>query len=319
MLVNLEENKQREKEHRSKARHADLVLDKEVKKEVDEAYNAQLKFKLKAHEQGPGEGSSAAPDSPDHSDSSNSSIWESCDDDKTESDNDIDKKDNDDDSDKDSNASKDQIEGFGILVHDNEPKQRQIELQPHSPSVTITSQEDNQTLTVVPFLDTIPEVQEDPPVDQVTNSPPATTTNIPTIKLTHPEAIEDSVQANVINMVKNQLSMERILMMNSVERMLIGPSNQDNITKADLEGPAFELLKNRFKNSVELEYNMEQLGYGNDGMKDRAWTKKNKERKRSMLEKIRKTLKERRRIRRIDCFVRGRRNEPDYILLVRPE
>ncbi|GJX31069.1 hypothetical protein Tco_0240924, partial [Tanacetum coccineum] len=92
MSVNLEENKQREKEHRSKARHADLVLDKEVKKEVDEAYNAQLKFKLKAHEQGPGEGSSAVPDSLYHSDSSNSSIWESCDDDKTESDNDIDKK-----------------------------------------------------------------------------------------------------------------------------------------------------------------------------------------------------------------------------------
>ncbi|GJZ16350.1 hypothetical protein Tco_0552027 [Tanacetum coccineum] len=44
--INLEENRQREKEWRSKAKHAPLVLDKEV----DEAYNAQLKFKLKVVE-----------------------------------------------------------------------------------------------------------------------------------------------------------------------------------------------------------------------------------------------------------------------------
>ncbi|GJU96105.1 hypothetical protein Tco_1320861 [Tanacetum coccineum] len=85
----------------------------------------QLKLKIKAHEKilpdaqllldlkqgqkesrkeripeeirkGPGEGSSAVPDSPDHNDSSNSSIWESSDDDKTESDNDFDNRDNDD-------------------------------------------------------------------------------------------------------------------------------------------------------------------------------------------------------------------------------
>ncbi|GKC15110.1 hypothetical protein Tco_1011892, partial [Tanacetum coccineum] len=30
------------------------------------------------------------------------------------------------------------------------------------------------------------------------------------------------------------------------------------ITRSDLEGPTFELLKNRFKNSVELEFNLEQ-------------------------------------------------------------
>ncbi|GJT46027.1 hypothetical protein Tco_0954742, partial [Tanacetum coccineum] len=77
------ENKQREKERRSKVRHDALVLDKEV----DEAYNDQMKLKLKAVEQGPGEGSSAVPDSPDHSDSSDTSVWESSDDDKIESDN----------------------------------------------------------------------------------------------------------------------------------------------------------------------------------------------------------------------------------------
>ncbi|GJS49915.1 alpha/beta hydrolases superfamily protein [Tanacetum coccineum] len=34
--------------------------------------------------------------------------------------------------------------------------------------------------------------------------------------------------------------------------------NKDKITKADLEGPVFELLKNRFKNNIELEYNLKQ-------------------------------------------------------------
>ncbi|GJV35030.1 hypothetical protein Tco_1407507 [Tanacetum coccineum] len=34
--------------------------------------------------------------------------------------------------------------------------------------------------------------------------------------------------------------------------------NKDKITKEYLEGLAFELLKKRFKNSVELEYNLEQ-------------------------------------------------------------
>ncbi|GKC33381.1 putative reverse transcriptase domain-containing protein [Tanacetum coccineum] len=34
--------------------------------------------------------------------------------------------------------------------------------------------------------------------------------------------------------------------------------NKDKITKEDLEGPAFELLKKRFKNSFDLEYNLEQ-------------------------------------------------------------
>ncbi|GKE11522.1 hypothetical protein Tco_1415073, partial [Tanacetum coccineum] len=34
--------------------------------------------------------------------------------------------------------------------------------------------------------------------------------------------------------------------------------NKDKFTKEDLEGPAFRLLKNRFKNFVKLEYNLEQ-------------------------------------------------------------
>ncbi|GJT73489.1 hypothetical protein Tco_1032775 [Tanacetum coccineum] len=33
---------------------------------------------------------------------------------------------------------------------------------------------------------------------------------------------------------------------------------KDNITKEDVDGPAFELLKGTYKNSIELEYNMDQ-------------------------------------------------------------
>nr|GEW68472.1 hypothetical protein [Tanacetum cinerariifolium] len=34
--------------------------------------------------------------------------------------------------------------------------------------------------------------------------------------------------------------------------------NKDKITKEDLKGPTLELLKNRFRNNIELEYNIEQ-------------------------------------------------------------
>nr|GEZ64233.1 hypothetical protein [Tanacetum cinerariifolium] len=46
---------------------------------------------------------------------------------------------------------------------------------------------------------------------------------------------------------------------------------------------------------------------------------KNKERTRSMLEKIENMLKERQRMRKVECFVGERRNKTDYRLLVRPE
>ncbi|GJU29476.1 hypothetical protein Tco_1173065 [Tanacetum coccineum] len=49
--TNVEEHKQREKEQRTKTKHAALVLDKEVDQEVNEAYNDQLKFKPKATKQ----------------------------------------------------------------------------------------------------------------------------------------------------------------------------------------------------------------------------------------------------------------------------
>ncbi|GJV53317.1 hypothetical protein Tco_1449058 [Tanacetum coccineum] len=123
-----------------------------MNKEVDEAYNDELKFKLKAAKQvsleaqlllnlkkcakesikehilkqipkGLRKSSSAVQDSPDNNKSSESSVWESSNDDKTDSDDDSNNKDNEDNSNKDSDVGEDQKEGFRILVHDKEPKQ----------------------------------------------------------------------------------------------------------------------------------------------------------------------------------------------------
>ncbi|GJU77433.1 hypothetical protein Tco_1274503 [Tanacetum coccineum] len=216
------------------------VLEKDVNKQVDEVYDAWMKLKLKAQKhvshdaqlllnlkkgykgskrqhiikeirKAPEEGSGAIQDSQDHSDSSNESIWNSTNDDKIESEKDSnngdesdnsDHGDENDDSDKDSDAGEDQTTDFGIFVHDKEQVQTQPELQPHSPSATITSHEDvswylndpsevemtellnkpmyteSTTLTVVPLLNTIHDTQEDNHVDQVTESPPAATTTI---------------------------------------------------------------------------------------------------------------------------------------------
>ncbi|GKB14380.1 hypothetical protein Tco_0848303 [Tanacetum coccineum] len=173
-----EENHQREKERRSKTRHAALVLEKETRKKA------------------PGEGLGATPDSPDHSDSFDNSIWDSSDDDKTESVKDSDHGDDTDDYDKDSDAEEDQTTGFGILVHDKEPEQPQLELQPHSPI----------TLTVAPLLASIPEVQEQAHVDQFMDSLPSSTTTItPPTKLKKNQAkklLKKAIQRTVLYVIK---------------------------------------------------------------------------------------------------------------------
>nr|GEU43333.1 hypothetical protein [Tanacetum cinerariifolium] len=52
--------------------------------------------------------------------------------------------------------------------------------------------------------------------------------------------------------------------------------NKDKITKEDLEGPSFELIKKRFKNSVELEYNIEQCHLALTDKIDLAYIEGNK-------------------------------------------
>ncbi|GKE78213.1 hypothetical protein Tco_1544333 [Tanacetum coccineum] len=65
---------------------------------------------------------------------------------------------------------------------------------------------------------------------------------------------------------------------------------------------------NKVDNKLNVMLRDNRLGYGNEGMKDREWTKKDRERTKSILEKIKKTLNERRRMRRLEFFVGGRRN-----------
>ncbi|GKC86603.1 hypothetical protein Tco_1147252 [Tanacetum coccineum] len=151
-LVNEKENQQREKEQRSKQRHNEIVLEKQVNKEIDDGYK---------HLKATGEGLGAALESQDHSNSDN---YVSTDDDKTKSDkdfdlrDDIDKSDNEDesvdsdndDSDKDSDDDKDHAADFVIHPHDKEPVQTPKETQFNK------SQEEN-------------------PAKNVTETPPATT------------------------------------------------------------------------------------------------------------------------------------------------
>ncbi|GKA92622.1 hypothetical protein Tco_0814547 [Tanacetum coccineum] len=341
----------------------EAMLSKEIK-ESKGAKESKKEHILEEIRKALGEGLIAVLDSLNHNDSSQSSIWELSDDDKTAIDDDSNKGDNDDEFGKDSDAGDDHTTSFRIL-----------------------------TLTVVPLLDIIPEVQEEAPIDQAIDYPPATTTITPPTKskkkrakillkkvirqkndskksimqkigeheqklnalvqINHAEAIKDSVQVNVINKVKNQLPkyvpkavsdyvqprLERTVLddppknhegetkkrrrksaresSSKKEKALVDTStnferfedvdeptqeeefyhdafnvehsywfkqpgehelkigstvmfaksmknllNKDKITKSDLEDPAFELLKNRFKNNIELEYNIEQCYLG---------------------------------------------------------
>ncbi|GKC13579.1 hypothetical protein Tco_1010361 [Tanacetum coccineum] len=56
------------------------------------------------------------------------------------------------------------------------------------------------------------------------------------------------------------------------------------------------------------------MGYCNKGLEDRKWTRKDKERTDSMMINNEKTLKERQRMRRLEIFVEGRRNETCWSL-----
>ncbi|GJT60699.1 hypothetical protein Tco_1004232 [Tanacetum coccineum] len=162
MSVSLEENKQREKESRSKVRHAALVVDKEVNKEVDIAYNDQLNTNTMLKTV---------------STLSEAQLLLNI---------------------------KKGVKAVEKAINSNRFRrvpQEKAQLQSYSPNVTTTSQEvvsrylnetlevemtnlmhepvyiKIQTLTVVPLLDTIPKVHEEPLIDQVMDSPPAITIN----------------------------------------------------------------------------------------------------------------------------------------------
>ncbi|GJW03976.1 hypothetical protein Tco_1562832 [Tanacetum coccineum] len=115
------------------------------------------------------------------------------------------------------------------------------------------------------------------------------------------------------------LYIRRVMIKKRVEDAQLGVESYQ--TKLNLIKPQFMIgsLHHKVYDKLDVMVRDNRLGYENKGMKDREWTKKDKERTWSIPEKIEKTLKERRRMRRLDCFVGERRNETDYILLVRPE
>ncbi|GKA13887.1 hypothetical protein Tco_0693533 [Tanacetum coccineum] len=301
-----------------------LNLKKQSKESKKQRIQEEIKKAL-------GEGSGAAPDSLDHSDSSDNSIWNSTDDDKTESDKDSDNRDDNDVSDnedenedsddadnvnnfdKDSNVENDQTADFVIRPHVKEPVQEQLEPQPHSPSVTITSHEDvrsvvkefkNQVLKLLPKADsdfvqhrlegTILDVINKNLVNLFQSN--STITADPTeyelklqlyekmfktatyLKHEKHHALYDTLQESIVEDAKEPRQVEEqeheaqsdVLEEELEEHKLQNGSvvmfgkcmnkflNKDKITKEDLEGPAFELLKNRFKNSGKLAYNLEQ-------------------------------------------------------------
>ncbi|GKC91585.1 hypothetical protein Tco_1152234 [Tanacetum coccineum] len=189
--INLEENQQRDRERRSKAKHATLLL-LNFKRGAKESKGQRI---LEEFRKTLGEGSGAAPNSLNHSDSSDNSIWESIDDDKTESDKDFDHRDDNDDSNKDSDhgdgndysdinfdAKEDQTAGFGILEDYNkflnEPHEVEMFEQLNEPMYTET-----QTLTVVPLLETGVG-----------------------ILMNHTEVIKDSIKDNMPNFVPQAVS-----------------------------------------------------------------------------------------------------------------
>ncbi|GKC93211.1 hypothetical protein Tco_1158653, partial [Tanacetum coccineum] len=71
---------------------------------------------------------------------------------------------------------------------------------------------------------------------------------------------------------------------------------------------------NKVNDKLDVMLKANVMGYGNKVLEDCKWTRKDKERTESMLIKNEKTLKERRMMRRLKCFVKGRRNETCWSL-----
>nr|GEU57534.1 hypothetical protein [Tanacetum cinerariifolium] len=181
-MVNMEETQHQEKERQTKQRDARIMLERQVNKEK-QATLEEIKRKA------PREGSSIEPKSPDHSSSSNDS-FEFANDDKIDSErnSDHDDSDNDsehenesdksasneecaefDESDKDSDNVDDLTEDFVIKTHDKELEQLPKELPTQAPKKAV--------------------------IQRLTNLE----------QKNHANVIEELVQGNVLNEVKNQL------------------------------------------------------------------------------------------------------------------
>nr|GEY35164.1 hypothetical protein [Tanacetum cinerariifolium] len=197
----------------------------------------------------PGEGSCATPESPDYSNSFDNSAWNSTDDDKTESDrysdngSDSDKSDfksadsDKDDSDKDSDDDKDLAKDFVIRPHAKEPKQPPKEPQHNSPLLQHQQMIFNALSQVNDAYTIKKSIQ----------------TNETTKELLVQSWFNELVNADEEPEEHELLNGLIVLFGKCINKFL----HKDKITKEDFEGPTFELLKKRFKNSVELDYNIE--------------------------------------------------------------
>nr|GEU51933.1 hypothetical protein [Tanacetum cinerariifolium] len=76
---------------------------------------------------------------------------------------------------------------------------------------------------------------------------------------------------------------------------------------------------NKVLSKLEIIPRNNKLGYDNEEIEKYYWTKDDDKKTRKFVEKIEKTLKERRRFIRLELFVGGRHDKTDYRLLIRPE
>ncbi|GKE07596.1 hypothetical protein Tco_1399614 [Tanacetum coccineum] len=76
---------------------------------------------------------------------------------------------------------------------------------------------------------------------------------------------------------------------------------------------------NKVLSKLQIILRNNRLGYDNEGMEKYTWTKEDEKKTKKFMDKIKKTLKERRRFRRLELFVGRRSDKTDYRLLVRPE
>ncbi|GJV59559.1 retrovirus-related pol polyprotein from transposon TNT 1-94 [Tanacetum coccineum] len=369
--VSIDETKKQEKERRTKHRQVNKKVDEgsdqlkvKLKAQLQVSPEAQLLLNLKKHNKESkkqidearrraiGEGLGVAPEYPYHSSSSNNSS-RSADDDKTKSEHESQNEDSDaafeqgdesdksssneersdyDKSDKDSDNGADQTRALVIKPTDKEPEQQLKEFPTPNPSVTTTSAK-----VVSRYLNEPPEIQMTKVLNETVYTV-ATTMTVALLETIHEEEkqnhvdiIEELVQTNVLNEVRNQLpklllkvvsdALKQTLMQIDEFETRFGstkPShtkqthddqdpkdcegeksnkrrrkvhedhevqnneisgkhnpvwfqklveecpvqswfnelkifNKDNITKEDVKGPSFELLKGTCKNGIELE------------------------------------------------------------------
>ncbi|GJV66968.1 hypothetical protein Tco_1482477 [Tanacetum coccineum] len=185
--VNIEEHKKREEERRTKARHEALVIDKEVDHEKGSRASREVHI-LKQIPKGPREGFVH---------------------------------------DKEQEQPTAQPHSPSVTVSSHEDVSRYLNENHENVFTDIMSRPvhtKTHTTSLVPIQEENPEVQDDITSADLTSSPPATKTHLPLTKykkkrladhekrinalaqVDHVESIKESVQASVINEVKNQMS-----------------------------------------------------------------------------------------------------------------